>query len=99
MVNSVKYFNDVCIKKFLEFSADFADDPKNLASYVKNITDQLVKLGTLIVKETLEEFDSIIKTSSERKDRWYVDKTVEKNIFTSPGSVDYNKMLYKDSYL
>lgn len=96
MVNSVKYFNEVCIKKFLEFSADFADDPKDLASYVKNITDQLVKLGTLIVKETLEEFDSIIKASSERKSRWYVDKTVEKNIITSLGSVDYNKTLYKD---
>ena len=28
MVNSVKYFNEVCIKKFLDFSADFADDPR-----------------------------------------------------------------------
>ena len=96
MNNSVKYFNEVCIKKFLDFSADFADNPKDLASYVKNITDQLAKLGVMIIKETLEEFDSIIKNSSERKAKWYVDKTVEKNIITSLGSVDYNKTLYKD---
>ncbi|SNU07096.1 hypothetical protein SAMN06297422_1111, partial [Lachnospiraceae bacterium] len=68
MVNSVKYFNEVCIKNFLELSAEFAENPNDIASYVKKVTDQLTKLGQEIIKETLEEFDSIIKDSLERKE-------------------------------
>ena len=39
---------------------------------------QLTKLGQVIIKETLEEFDTIIKESPERKEKWYVERTVEK---------------------
>ena len=49
MVNSVKYFEEVCINKFLEMSAEFAENPTDIASYVKNVTDQLTKLGQEII--------------------------------------------------
>ena len=75
MVNSVKYFEEVCINKFLEMSAEFAENPTDIASYVKNVTDQLTKLGQEIIKETLEEFDTIIKESAERKEKWYMYQT------------------------
>ncbi|SNU04659.1 hypothetical protein SAMN06297422_11196, partial [Lachnospiraceae bacterium] len=74
MVNSVKYFNEVCIKKIYELSAELAENPKDFASYVKGVTDQLSKLGVEIIKETLEEFDSIIRESTERKEEWYVER-------------------------
>ena len=96
MVNSVKYFNEVCIKNFLELSAEFAENPNDIASYVKKVTDQLTKLGQEIIKETLEEFDSIIKDSLERKEKWYVERTVEKSLVTSLCTVTFNKTLYKD---
>lgn len=96
MDNSVKYFEEVCINKFLEMSAEFAENPSDIASYVKNLTSQLVKLGQVILKETLEEFDSIIKESPERKKRWYVERTVEKSLVTSLCTVTFNKTLYKD---
>ena len=96
MNNSVKYFEEVCIKKFLELSAEFAENPRDIASYVKNVTDQLTKLGREIIKETLEEFDSIIKESPERKEKWYVERTVEKSLVTSLCTVSFNKTLYKD---
>lgn len=96
MVNSVKYFEEVCINKFLEMSAEFAENPTDIASYVKNVTDQLTKLGQEIIKETLEEFDTIIKESAERKEKWYVERTVEKSLVTSLCTVSFNKTLYKD---
>jgi hypothetical protein len=96
MVNSVKYFEEVCINKFSEMSAEFAENPKNIDSYVKKLTSQLIKLGQVIIKETLEEFDTIIKESPERKEKWYVERTVEKNLITSLCAVSFNKTLYKD---
>ena len=48
MVNSVKYFEEVCINKFSEMSAEFAENPKNIDSYVKKLTSQLIKLGQVI---------------------------------------------------
>ena len=56
-------------------SAEFAENPTDIASYVKNVTDQLTKLGQEIIKETLEEFDTIIKESAERKEKWYMYQT------------------------
>ena len=96
MYNSVKYFEEVCIKNFLELSAEFAENPNDIASYVKKVTDQLTKLGQVIIKETLEEFDTIIKESPERKEKWYVERTVEKSLITSLCAVSFNKTLYKD---
>ena len=96
MVNSVKYFEEVCINKFSEMSAEFAENPKNIDSYVKKLTSQLIKLGQVIIKETLEEFDTIIKESPERKEKWYVERTVEKSLITSLCAVSFNKTLYKD---
>ena len=96
MNNSVKYFEEVCINKFLEMSAEFAENPNDIASYVKNLTLQLIKLGQVIIKETLEEFDSIIKECPERKKKWYVERTVEKSLITSLCTVSFNKTLYKD---
>lgn len=96
MINSVKYFEEVCIKKILEMSAEFAENPNDIASFVINLTGQLAKLGQEIIKETLEEFDSIIKESPERKEKWYVDRTSEKSLVTSLGAVTYKKTLFKN---
>ena len=95
MVNSVKYFEEVCINKFSEMAAEFAENPNDIASYVKNLTLQLTKLGQVIIQEILEEFDSIIKECPERK-KWYVERTVEKSLVTSLCTVSFNKTLYKD---
>ena len=45
MVNSVKYFNEVCIKKFLEFEDKFIEKPTDIASYVINVKETLEELG------------------------------------------------------
>ena len=96
MVNSVKYFEEVCIKKILEMSAEFAENPNDIASFVIKLTGQLAKLGQEIIKETLEEFDSIIKESPARKEKWYVERTVKKSLVTSLGTVTYKKTLFKN---
>ena len=95
MVNSVKYFNEVCIKKIYELSAELAENPKDFASYVKGVTDQLSKLGVEIIKETLEEFDSIIRESTERKEEWYVERRLDRSVTVSLGEVSFERTLFK----
>ncbi|SNU09973.1 Uncharacterised protein family (UPF0236) [Lachnospiraceae bacterium] len=95
MVNSVKYFNEVCIKKIYELSAELAENPKDFASYVKGVTDQLSKLGVEIIKETLEEFDSIIRESTERKEEWYVERRLDRSVTVSLGEVSFKRTLFK----
>ena len=38
MVNSVKYFKEVCINNFLELSAGCRKSPKDIDSYVEGTT-------------------------------------------------------------
>ncbi len=95
MDNSVKYFNEVCIKKFSELAADLAENPKDFAAYIKSIQEQLTKLGAEIVKETLEDFDSIIRESPERKADWYIDRKLDRTVTTSLGNVSFSRTLFK----
>ncbi|SNU09521.1 hypothetical protein SAMN06297422_1276 [Lachnospiraceae bacterium] len=37
--------------------------------------------------------DTIIKESPERKEKWYVERTVEKSLITSLCAVSFNKTL------
>jgi hypothetical protein len=94
MVNSVKYFNEVCIKKFLEFEDKFIEKPTDIASYVINVKETLEELGVKIIQEALEELDQLIKNSSARKEKWSVERNTQKTLVTSVGTVNFKKTYY-----
>lgn len=94
MVNSLKYFNEVCIKKFIDFEDKFIEKPTDIASYIINVKETLEELGVRIIQETLEELDQLIKNSSVRKEKWVVEKRTQKALVTSVGTVNFKKTYY-----
>ena len=96
MINSLKYFNEVCIKKFENIEDEFIKDPHDISSYVINVKEVLEDLGVVIIKEMLEDLDQLIKDSSARKKSWIVERSASKTLITSLGTVNYNKTYYSD---
>ena len=60
MVNSIRYFEKECINRFEKLEDEFLKDPTRLAEYIHGITDELHKLGVVMIKESLETMDRIL---------------------------------------
>lgn len=61
---------------------------------MQGLTEELHKLGTMIIAKTLEHMDHDLCKSSKRKENWNVEKHVSKNLVTSLGNVTFNKTLF-----
>jgi len=96
MVNSLKYFNEICIKKFEKYEDEFIENPTDISAYVIKIKEELEDLGRKIIQETLEETDQLIKDCSARKDKWVVERRASKSLVTSLGAVNYSKTYFKN---
>lgn len=94
MVNSIKYFEEECIKKFEKLEDDFMKEPKKLAEYVLRLTDELHKLGLQMIQESLESMDEMLQKSPIRRRHWIVESHESKQLLTSLGEVRFQKTLF-----
>ena len=94
MENSIQYFNEVCIQRFVEMRNELYQNPKNLAEYIQNLEKELRELGRNIIAETLGEMNQALIDSERRKKHWVVEKHVEKELVTSLGAVRFRKTLF-----
>ena len=49
MINSIKYFEEECIKRFEKLEDDFMKEPQKLAEYVLGLTEELHNVDTRII--------------------------------------------------
>lgn len=96
MINSIKYFEEECIKKFEELEIQFMKEPTKIAEYVLGITDELHRLGLEMIKESLESMDQMLQESPRRKEKWVVEAHDTKQLTTSLGDVKFSKTLFKN---
>lgn len=94
MVNSIIYFEERCIKIFEKLEDDFLKNPKNFAEYVYGITNVLCKLGTEMLRESLEAMDQMLSESSFRRKSWSIEAHHWKTLTTSLGDVTFKKTLF-----
>lgn len=94
MNNSLKYFQEECIKNFLKFEENFFEDPTKLAELVIGVTEEIQKLGLKVIQDCLEDMDHVIRNSIKRKMYWYIDRNEKKSLFTSLGIVTFTKTLF-----
>lgn len=94
MYNSIKYFEEECIKRFEKLEDDFVKDPKRLAEYVLGLTDELHNLGLKMIQESLEEMNQMLRKSSKRLQHWVVESHDTKQLITSLGTVTFEKTLF-----
>ena len=83
MIKSIEYFEKKCIKKFEELENNFMREPDRLAEYVLGLTDELHKLGLEMIRESLEEMNTMIRKSQKRLRHWVVEAHDTKELVTS----------------
>lgn len=94
MVKSIQYFSDISVGIFQNLQEKFYEDPTDIASFIYGISDELRKLGVMMVQETLEEIDQHLRRSGKRKRSWVIEKNCHKKLVTSLGTVDFTKTLF-----
>lgn len=94
MKESILYFTENSINYLFDLQEKFCRNPRDVASFVYGITDEMNKVGLMMIKETLEYMDHLIRINPKRKELWYVEKISEKQLITSLGAVSFKKTLY-----
>lgn len=94
MVKSIKHFEEKSIMIFEKLEDEFFKNPRHIAEYVRNITEELHKIGLLMLKESLESMNQLLKESGKRKSSWVVEKDSRKQLVTSLGTVHFTKTLF-----
>lgn len=94
MVNSIKHFAENSINIFEKLEENFYKNPKDFYTYVTGITEELHKLGLMIIKESLEDMNQMLIDSGVRKADWIIEKHSNKKLVTSLGTVSFKKTLF-----
>lgn len=69
-------------------------NPKDMASFVYGIRDEVIALGLDLIKKTLEDCNQMFRDSAKRRQSWEVVRTDEKKLTTSLGTVCFEKTLF-----
>lgn len=94
MIKSIKHFEEKSINIFEKLEENFYKNPSGFAEYVEGLTEELHKLGVMIIQETLEHMNQDICDSHKRKIKWNIEKHVQKSLVTSLGNVQFKKTLF-----
>ncbi|MCB6414962.1 ISLre2 family transposase [Faecalimonas umbilicata] len=96
MIKSIQQFEEAGTKKLEKIVENFIKDPKDMASFVYGVRDEVVALGLDIIKETLEDCNQMLRDSAKRKQCWEVVRTDQKKLTTSLGTVCFEKTLFRN---
>lgn len=94
MNNSIQQFLNFGTKKMEKAILDFLAEPKDMATFVEQIRNSVLKLALDVISETLSDCDNFIKDSAERKRNWNIVKTDNKQLVCSIGTLNFSKTLY-----
>ena len=94
MINSIRYFEKECIKKFEKLEDEFMKEPTKIAEYVLRVTEELHKLGLEMIKESLESMNQMLRESPIRLKNWVIEAHDTKQLTTSLGDVQFQKTLF-----
>lgn len=96
MFKSIQQFEESGIKKLEKIIESFMKDPKDMASFVYGIRDEVIALGLDLIKETLEDCNQMLRDSAKRKQSWEVVRTDRKKLTTCLGTVCFDKTLFRN---
>ena len=87
MIKSIQQFEESGIKKLEKITESFMKDPKDMASFVYGIRDEVIALGLDLIEETLEDCNQMLRDSPKRKQSWEVVRTDRKKLTTCLGKI------------
>lgn len=94
MFDSIRYFEEECIKRFEKLEDNFMKEPLKLAEYVLGVTNELHQLGLQMIRESLESMNEMLLKSPLRLKHWVVESHETKQLITSLGTVSFKKTLF-----
>lgn len=96
MDKSIRHFQEISTKVFQKITEEFFKNPKDFASFTSGITDELHNLGRVMIQETLEEMDEMLRDSDARKRNWVIENRSDKQLVTVLGTVNFKKTFFKN---
>jgi len=88
---------EIITKEYFENLETLVNNHENISDFILNTDKMLKSIGTMLVKNTLEEVDQCVKCSKERKKNWNVERSKdEKTLSTIFGDVIYTRTYYKN---
>ena len=94
MIKSIQHFEEVSTGIFEKLIGEFMCNPMDIASFTTGITEELHRIGQLLIQETLEEMDQMICGSGKRKQNWVVERHEKKHLLTILGDVYFKKTYF-----
>ena len=96
MDRSIRHFHEISTRVFQKITEEFFKNPKDFASFTSEITDELHNLGRVMIQETLEEMDEMLRESDARKRNWVIENRSDKQLVTVLGTVNFKKTFFKN---
>ena len=96
MDRSIRHFHEISTRVFQKITEEFFKNPKDFASFTSGITDELHNLGRVMIQETLEEMDEMLRESDARKRNWVIENRSDKQLVTVLGTVNFKKTFFKN---
>ena len=94
--DSITHLSENFIRKILEVQENFLKKPDDVAMMVYSLSDALQKLGVDIIRTFFETIDQWLCNSPRRKEKYYIEQHMAKQLITSLGTVNFNKTLFSD---
>ena len=94
MIKSVQHFEEISTGVFEKVIGEFFRNPTDFASFTAGITEELHKVGRLMIQEVLEEMDQMLRDSGKRKQGWVIEQHPSKQLVTILGTVNFRKTFF-----
>ena len=94
MIKSIQHFEEISTGVFEKAIGEFYKNPKDFASFTRGITEELYTVGRILIRETLEEMDQMLRNSGKRKQDWVIEQHPSKQLVTILGTVDFRKTFF-----
>jgi len=95
--NSILQFNEKCSEKLEKVVSLILNGEADINDLTETVQKEVLKLGTGIVREVIEETDKLIKESVERKKYYRVERKSEsKQMLDVMGTINYVRTGYED---
>jgi len=94
MINSIQYFNEISTKNLENLRNDFFQNPKDVATFIKNSREEFINVLLRFIGETFTEIDQFIRDSGKRKENWHIVTRDAKSLITSVGEIHFEKTLF-----
>ena len=94
MIKSIRHFEEISTGVFEKVIGEFYRNPTDFASFTRGITEELYTVGRILIRETLEEMDKMLRNSGKRKQDWVIEQHPSKQLVTILGTVDFRKTFF-----